>query len=168
MNLMKHFYSFFFMVFVTTSSNMFAQAKVVVKTPFTDAAEKAPVPFPEYPRPQMQRNDWMNLNGKWDYVGGKDARDANTATQPPSFDKAEKINVPYPPESYLSGIQRKQEINMWYERTFTLPASYNGKHVLLNYGAVDYQATVFINDKIVGTHIGGYDAFSFDITPYLQ
>lgn len=147
---------------------MFAQTKVVMKTPFTDAAEKAPVPFPDYPRPQMQRDEWMNLNGKWDYIAGKDIADATTATQPPSFDKAEKINVPYPPESYLSGIQKKQEINMWYKRTFTLPASYNGKHVLLNFDASDYQTTVFINNKKAGTHIGGYDAFSFDITSYLQ
>ena len=68
---MKHFYSFFFIVFVSASSSLFAQTKVVMKTPFTDAAEKAATPFPEYPRPQMQRDEWMNLNGKWDYVGGK-------------------------------------------------------------------------------------------------
>src|SRR6478736_1363089 len=165
---MKHLYSFFLMVFVSISSQVFAQAKVVMKTPFTDAAEKAPVPFPEYPRPQLQRNDWLNLNGKWDYIGGNDVADAVTATQVPSFDKSEKITVPYPPESYLSGIQKKQEINMWYKRTFTLPASYNGKHVLLNFGAADYQTTVFINNKKAGTHIGGYDAFGFDITSYLQ
>jgi hypothetical protein len=165
---MKHFYQLFLMVFVSISSQAFAQLKIVMKTPFTDAAEKAPVPFPEYPRPQLQRNDWLNLNGKWDYVGGKDVADVTTATQPPSFNKAEKITVPYPPESYLSGIQRKQEINMWYERKFTLPASYNGKHMLLNFDASDYQTTVFINNKKAGTHIGGYDAFTFDITPYLQ
>lgn len=165
---MKHFYSFFFIVFVIASSNLFAQTKVVMKTPFTAAAEKASTPFPEYPRPQMQRDDWMNLNGKWDYIGGKNVSDATTATQPPSFNKAEKITVPYPPESYLSGIQRKQEINMWYKRTFTLLSSYNGRHVVLNFGAADYQTTVFINNKKVGTHIDGYDAFSFDITQYLQ
>lgn len=147
---------------------MFAQTKVVMKTPFTDVAAKAPVPFPEYPRPQMQRSDWMNLNGKWDYVGGKEMADATTATQPPLFDKAEKITVPYPPEAYLSGIQRKQEINMWYKRSFTLPASYNSKEVLLHFGASDYETIVFINNKKAGTHIGGYDAFSFNITPYLQ
>ena len=165
---MKHFYPVFLMAFVTISYNMFAQTKVVMKTPFTDAAAKAALPFPDYPRPQMQRDAWMNLNGKWDYIAGKDVADATTATQPPWFDKAEKINVPYPPEAYLSGIQRKQEINMWYKRTFTLPASYNGKHVLLNFDASDYQTTVFINNKKAGTHTGGYDAFTFDITQYLQ
>ena len=146
----------------------FTQPKAIMTTPFTEAAEKAPVPFPDYPRPQLQRSEWMNLDGKWDYIGGKDVADVTTATQVPAFNTAEKINVPYPPESYLSGIQRKQEINMWYKRTFTLPASYNGKHVLLNFGASDYQTTVFINNKKAGTHIGGYDAFSFNITPYLQ
>ena len=138
-------------------------------TPFTEAAEKAKIPFSNYPRPQLQRADWMNLNGKWDYIGGKEIIDATTVTQPPSFSNTtEKITVPYPPESYLSGIQRKQEINMWYRRMFTLPASWKNKHVLLNFGAADYQTTVFINNKKAGTHIGGYDAFSFDITQYLQ
>lgn len=164
---MKHFYSLFFIVFVIASSNLLAQTKVVMKTPFTDAAEKASTPFPEYPRPQMQRDDWMNLNGKWDYFSTKGV-DPKKISQIPFFNNSEKITVPYPPESYLSGIQRKQEIYMWYKRTFTLPSSYNGKHVLLNFGAVDYQATVLINNKIVGMHTGGYDAFSFDITSYLQ
>lgn len=167
-NLMKHFYSFFLIVSASASSSLLAQTKVVMKTPFTDAAEKAAMPFPEYPRPQMQRADWMILNGTWDYAGGKNVADVIAAAQPPSFDKAEKIKVPYPPESYLSGIQRNQEINMWYKRTFTLPSSYNGKHVLLNFGAADYETIVFINNKKAGTHIGGYDAFSFDITAYLQ
>ncbi|MDE3184346.1 MAG: glycoside hydrolase family 2 [Bacteroidota bacterium] len=165
---MKHFYSLFLIVLVTASTHVFAQVKVVMKTPFTDATKKAIVPFPEYPRPQMQRDDWINLNGKWNYVGGKKVTDPTTVTEPASFDKAEKITVPYPPESYLSGIQRKQEINMWYNRTFTLPSSYKGKHVLLNFGASDYQTVVFINNKKAGTHIGGYDAFSFDITSYLK
>lgn len=156
------------MAFVTASTHVFAQTKVVMKTPFTGAAEKAIVPLSEYPRPQMERDNWMNLNGKWNYVAGKNVTDPTTATEPPSFDKAEKITVPYPPECYLSGIQRKQEINMWYKRTFTLPSSYKGKQVLLNFGASDYQTVVFINNKKAGTHIGGYDAFTFDITPYLK
>ncbi|MEP6685033.1 MAG: hypothetical protein ABJA35_17290 [Parafilimonas sp.] len=110
---MKHFYSFFIIVFATISSNMFAQIKVVMKTPFTDAAEKAPVPFPEYPRPQLQREDWMNLNGKWDYVGGKDVADATTATQPPSFNNAEKITVPYPQVNKINSavIKSGKELN---------------------------------------------------------
>lgn len=145
----------------------FSQTKVVMKTPFTDAAAKAVVPFPEYPRPQLEREHWMNLNGKWDYIGGKKAPDALHAIAAPTFVNPEKITVPYPPESYLSGIQRNQEVNMWYRRTFRLPESYKGKRVLLNFGASDYQTVVFVNNKKAGTHIGGYDAFSLDITPLL-
>ena len=138
-------------------------------TPWTDKAAKAPVPFPEYPRPQMVRTEWLNLNGKWDYIGGKAVPGAATATQPPSFSAAtESIIVPYPSEAYLSGIERKQEINMWYRKMFAVPAAWKGKHILLHFGAVDYEAVVFINNKKVGTHIGGYDAFSIDITPFLQ
>src|SRR4051812_38456749 len=102
--------------------HVYAQQKVVMPTPWTEAAMKASVPFPEYPRPQMERTEWMNLNGKWDYIGGKDASDV-TATQPPSFSSAtEKITVPYPPEAYLSGIQRNGEINMWYRKVVAIPA----------------------------------------------
>jgi len=146
-----------------------AQPQAVMSTPWTEAAMKAPIPFPEYPRPQQVRTDWLNLNGKWDYLGGKKTPDATTTSQPPSFDgTAEKITVPYPPEAYLSGIQRNGEMNMWYRKTVTIPPSWKGKRVLLHFGAVDYETVVFVNDKKVGTHIGGYDAFSFDITSFLQ
>ncbi len=138
-------------------------------TPWTEDAMKMAVPFPDYPRPQLQRNEWMNLNGKWDYIGGKAAPDVITATQTPAFSTAtEKITVPYPPESYLSGIERKQEINMWYRRQFAVPSSWKGRHVMLNFGAADFSAVVFINGKKAGTHEGGYDAFSFDITSFLK
>ncbi|WP_170971006.1 glycoside hydrolase family 2 protein [Ilyomonas limi] len=150
-------------------SSAFTQQQAVMSTPWTEAAVKVQVPFPEYPRPQMERADWLNLNGKWDYIGGKDAPDATTARQPPSFNGAtEKITVPYPPEAYLSRIERKQEINMWYRKVVTIPASWKGKHVLLHIGAADYETVIFVNGKKAGTHIGGYDAFSFDITPLLQ
>ncbi|WP_197492143.1 glycoside hydrolase family 2 protein [Arachidicoccus ginsenosidimutans] len=164
---MRPFISFF-AIGIGCVLHSFAQPKVIMKTPFTDAAKEAVVPFPEYPRPQLERNDWMNLNGKWEYIGGKNAPDATKATAVPIFDKPETITVPYPPESYLSGIQRNLEINMWYRRTFTLPSSYEGRHVLVNFGASDYRTVVFINNKKAGMHIGGYDAFSFDITQYLQ
>nr|WP_218160625.1 sugar-binding domain-containing protein [Spirosoma endophyticum] len=75
--------------------------------------------------------------------------------------------MPYCPESVLSGIQRKQEINMWYQRTFTLPAAWAGKHILLHFEAVDHQATIFVNGQKAASHAGGYDAFSVDITAWL-
>lgn len=160
-------FSVLLLLAVAFTDHGFSQTKAVMKTPFTDAAARAVVPFPEYPRPQLERENWMNLNGKWDYIGGKKAPDALHAIAAPSFVNPEKITVPYPPESYLSGIQRNQEVNMWYRRTFRLPESYKGKRVLLNFGASDYQTVVFVNSKKAGTHTGGYDAFSFDITPFL-
>lgn len=138
-------------------------------TPWTDAALQAAVPLPEYPRPQLTRPDWLNLNGMWSYHGGSAAPDADNppATAPAFPANPEQIRVPYPVESYLSGIQRMNERNLWYKRSFTVPAGWSGKRVTLNFGAVDRKATVYVNGQQVGQHSGGYDAFSFDITPYL-
>ncbi len=138
-------------------------------TPWTEAAAKAEVPLSVYPRPQLQRDEWMCLNGKWDYRGGKDVPNAMQPEKAAAFDGVkEQILVPYCPESYLSGIQKKQEINMWYRRTFTVPEKWKGKQVLLHFDAVDHDATVFVNGKKAGTHAGGYDGFSFNITPFLK
>jgi len=138
-------------------------------TPWTEAARLADIPLSEYPRPQLQRADWLCLNGKWDYVGGKDAPEALQPQKPASFDGVtEKIVVPYCPESFLSGIQRKQEINMWYRKTFEIPPTWKSKQIILHFGAVDHDATVFVNGKKVGSHAGGYDAFSWNITRYLH
>lgn len=138
-------------------------------TPWTDAALQAAVPLPEYPRPQLTRPDWLNLNGMWSYNGGSAAPNADNppATAPAFPANPEQIRVPYPVESYLSGIQRMNDRNLWYKRSFTVPAGWSGKRVMLNFGAVDRKATVYVNGQRVGQHSGGYDAFSFDITPYL-
>ncbi|WP_420594359.1 AbfB domain-containing protein, partial [Deinococcus sp.] len=118
----------------------------------------------------MTRPDWLNLNGKWDYNGGRAAPSAeNPPTTAPDFpNNPEQILVPYPTESYLSGIGRRDERNMWYKRSFTVPADWNGKHVMLNFGAVDRVATVYVNGQQVGRHQGGYTEFGFDVTPYLR
>lgn len=138
-------------------------------TRWTNAALQAQIPLSEYPRPQLQRAEWLCLNGLWDYKGGKEQPDAATPSVVPSFEgKQQKIRVPYCPESALSGIKRAQEINMWYRRSFTVPAGWNGKQVLVHFGAVDHDATIFINGHKAGMHAGGYDAFSFNITPFLQ
>ncbi|WP_298735648.1 sugar-binding domain-containing protein [uncultured Chitinophaga sp.] len=143
------------------------QAKL--PTAWTNNAAQTAVPLGEYPRPQLQRDDWMCLNGKWDYRGGKDAPVALHPEAPASFDNTPgKILVPYCPESFLSGVQRNQEINMWYRRTFELPASWKGKQLILHFGAVDHSTTVFVNGKKAGVHEGGYDPFSFNITPFLK
>ncbi|MEX6686365.1 glycoside hydrolase family 2 TIM barrel-domain containing protein [Danxiaibacter flavus] len=145
----------------------FAQT-AVLPTQWTKAAMDATVPFSEYPRPQLQRDDWMCLNGKWDYRGGKNVANALDPKEAITFDsEAEQILVPYCPESVLSGIQRPQEINMWYRRSFEIPSAWKSKQVIIHFEAVAYQATLFVNGHKAGTHAGSYDAFSFDITQYL-
>lgn len=117
----------------------------------------------EYPRPQVVRADWLNLNGLWHYaIRPKDE------PQPQDFDG--KILVPFPVESALSGIMKPvgPENRLWYRRTFQIPAKWKGKRVLLHFGAVDWEATVWVNGKELGAHRGGYDPFSFDITDALN
>lgn len=150
------------------SGNLFAQIPKL-PTKWTAEAMRSAAPFPEYPRPQLVRDAWKSLNGKWDYIGGKEKLSALNPKIPIDFNgHAEQILVPYCPESVLSGIERKQEINLWYRRKFDIPKDWNGKNILLNFEAVDYQATVFVNGKKAGSHSGGYNAFSFDITTLLR
>jgi beta-galactosidase/beta-glucuronidase len=118
-------------------------------------------PLPEYPRPQMVRSQWLNLNGIWQIRSGA-ADDAVPACK----DLRGKIVVPFPVESALSGVKLHFD-RLWYCRTFTVPSEWAGKRVKLHFGAVDYEAEVFVNGKSVGIHRGGYDAFSFDITGFL-
>lgn len=119
--------------------------------------------LPHYPRPQMVRQDWHNLNGLWDYAIN------SKADGPPSLYEG-KILVPFAVESALSGVGKTvgKDSTLWYSTTFTVPASMRGKHVLLHFGAVDWEAEVFVNGQKAGLHQGGYDPFSFDITPYLK
>ena len=117
----------------------------------------------EYPRPQMVRAHWQNLNGLWDYA----IADKNAA-QPAQF--GGQILVPYPIESALSGVMKAfaSDQKLWYRRTFTVPTAWNGQRVLLHFGAVDWETQVYINGQFIGSHRGGYDEFSFDITPRLK
>ncbi|MEU1199086.1 AbfB domain-containing protein [Streptomyces sp. NPDC005813] len=120
-------------------------------------------PLPEYPRPQLTRPDWANLNGIWDF-----AVTSADAGQPTGW--PDQIRVPFVAESALSGIQRKitQNDKLWYRRTFTVPAGWNGRRVQLNFGASDWRTTVWVNGRQAGAqHNGGYDAFSYDITDLL-
>ncbi|MGW1362818.1 LamG-like jellyroll fold domain-containing protein [Streptomyces chartreusis] len=125
-------------------------------------------PLPEYPRPQQVRSKWKNLNGPWQFSGAK-------AGEQPVFGKDldEKIVVPYPVESQLSGLERHED-HMFYRRLVNVPKDWNvgkdgkGNRLKLNFGAVDYRARVFVNGTKVAEHTGGYDAFSADITDALK
>ena len=120
--------------------------------------------LPEYPRPQMVRDRWQNLNGVWQFS------DASSGEEPPfGRQLGERVLVPYPIESALSGIQRHED-RMFYRRTFEVPAGWRegDQRLMLHFGAVDYEATVFVNGERVGSHAGGYDEFSFDVTDALK
>lgn len=121
-------------------------------------------PLPEYPRPQMERSDWLCLNGEYDYAITSDSVGA-----PAEYDG--KIIVPFAIESQLSGVTKPltAEHRLWYRRFFTVPDNYlsGGNRILLHFGAVDWQCEVFVNAKQAGSHTGGYCPFSFDITDLL-
>lgn len=132
-----------------------------IKTPW--AAEVNPKNVhQEYPRPQMVRQDWANLNGLWNY--------AITDVTAETFTPEGEILVPFAVESSLSGVGRRvtKENTLWYGRDFTVPASWKNQNIILHFGAVDWKAEVFVNGQRVGEHKGGYDPFSYDITPYLK
>lgn len=120
-------------------------------------------PLPEYPRPQMVREKWQNLNGLWEY-----AIRPRDEPQPAKFDG--EILVPFPVESALSGVMQKvgADNRLWYRRSFDVSPDWGGQKVLLHFGAVDWETTVWVNGKEVGAHRGGYDPFSFDVTGALK
>ena len=130
----------------------------------TEFGEKLPrenqQPWNTYPRPQMRRENWLNLNGWWDFTVAED--------RPTQYDR--KILVPFCPESSLSGIGEhfREGIGLWYRRKFSLTDWDSCGHVLLHIGAADYETDVYINGSHAGSHIGGYEAMCFDITPFLR
>ncbi|MDR0691434.1 MAG: beta-galactosidase [Prevotellaceae bacterium] len=150
---------------VLLASNVSGQWKPAgdkIKTKWADEVNPAKV-LPEYPRPIMERPEWQNLNGLWEYAILPAGR-----AEPGTFDG--KILVPFAVESSLSGVQKEVGGNneLWYKRTFTIPPAWKNKSILLHFGAVDWKADVYINDVKVGSHTGGYTPFYFDITPFLK
>ena len=146
----------------TAATAQYAPAGDKIKTRW--AAEVNPEnALPEYPRPLMERPEWQNLNGLWDYAVTE--RDAG---HPSNADG--QILVPFCIESALSGVQKEvgPDKALWYRREFSVPKSWRGQRVLLHFGAVDWQADVWVNDVKVGSHTGGYTPFSFDITQALN
>lgn len=126
------------------------------------------IPRAEYPRPQFERNAWINLNGEWtysfDFGGSGLEREWFKST---GFDQ--KIIVPFCPESKLSGVEYKDFINhMWYHRTISIPQNWANKQVLLNFGAVYYKSEIYIDGVFAARHFGGTSSFQVDITPYVK
>ncbi|KAF2204320.1 hypothetical protein GQ43DRAFT_364855 [Delitschia confertaspora ATCC 74209] len=132
-------------------------------TPWTDQVGLNP--WPDYPRPQLQRPQWKSLNGVWRYENA----DSKDAVNSPPFgtNLTQSVLVPFCLESALSGIMGNYTINSWYQTTFEVPSSWSGDRVILNFEAVDNEATVFVNKQKVGFHKGGYFSFSLDVTDYL-
>ena len=156
--------TFLFFTFVLNVS-IFAQwqpAGDKIKTKWASQIDLNNV-LPEYPRPIMERAEWQNLNGLWNYAilpAGQQ--------EPSQFDG--EILVPFAVESSLSGVQKMlgKENELWYQREFNVPSKWKNNKVLLHLGAVDWKADVWVNDVKVGQHTGGYTPFSFDITPALN
>ena len=117
----------------------------------------------EYPRPILVRNDWKNLNGLWDYT-----ITSKGENKPENYDG--EILVPFPIESSLSGVRKRisKEQELWYHKNFQIPKKWKSKEIIIHFGAVDWESELWINDINVGLHKGGYDPFSFNITPYLR
>jgi hypothetical protein len=118
---------------------------------------------PEYPRPQLVRPEWQNLNGLWDYA----VRPISSGL-PENYDG--QILVPFPIESALSGVMKPlgADAALWYRRTAQIPREWKGRRIRLQFGAVDWQCRVIVNGRDVGQHRGGYDRFAFDITDCLH
>ena len=133
-------------------------------TPWGANVDNSHVPLNDYPRPQFQRNEWINLNGSWDYT----IKAAADEAVPTAYEG--KILVPFAVESHLSGVERAvgPSHQVWYKRTFEAPDLKGGKRLIVHFGAVDWQAKVYLNGKALRLHQGGYDAFSIDITNIIK
>ncbi len=143
-----------------------SKKKSSITTPWYDTIDPENV-LGEYPRPQMVRDNWMNLNGIWDFA---ESIGMGRYRYNQVFDR--EILVPFPIESALSGVmltdhQERPYKTYIYQRYFTVPESMKNKKLLLHFGAVDWKCEVYINGELAGEHEGGYDPFYFDITPFL-
>mgnify|MGYP001156514777 FL=1 len=145
-----------------STSHEWHPAPSPLKTRWADRVDPA-CPLPEYPRPQLTRPDWQNLNGLWEYT----IQPADSGI-PGHFDGT--ILVPFPLESSLSGVAKPLDADekLWYFRTFTIPEKWQGQAILLHFGAVDWQTNVWLNGIFIGSHSGGYLPFTFDLTQHVR
>ena len=150
------------LAFCASASAQWKPAGDKIKTQWAEQVNPQNV-WQEYPRPIMERQDWKNLNGLWNYAVLDKGAQAPTTY-------AGQILVPFAIESSLSGVGQTvtQDQELWYNRTFDIPKAWNGKRVLLHFGAVDWKTDVWVNGMNVGNHVGGYQPFSFDITDALK
>ena len=141
----------------SASAEEWKAAGDAIKTKWAEKVDPS-APLPEYPRPQMVRSQWVNLNGLWDY--------AITPAEAEDFSAEGKILVPFAVESSLSGVGRKvgKDQALWYERSFDLPKKSKGMRTLLHFGAVDWKASIYVNVKLAGQHTGGSAPFTLDIS----
>ncbi|GAB4049307.1 glycoside hydrolase family 2 TIM barrel-domain containing protein [Spirosoma litoris] len=157
------------------SLTLLGAGMVTAQTPVSNQPRTAPImsrwekqitpenAWREYPRPQMVRQQWQNLNGMWEY-----AITPKTAPQPTRYDG--QILVPFCLESTVSKVNKSltADQRLWYRREVSLPKDWAGQRILLHFGAVDYECNLWVNGGLVGSHTGGSDSFSFDITDYLK
>lgn len=123
-------------------------------------------PWPEYPRPQLERSEWQNLNGIWKY---QDAASLDSVKSPPfGQELAQEVLIPSCLESGLSGILGSNTLYSWFSTSFNVPSSWSGQQLLLNFGAVDYEATIFVNGHEAGFNRGGYARFTVDVTKFIS
>lgn len=150
---------FFASCCVTTAFPRWTPAGDRIKTKWAEEINVERV-LPEYPRPIMERDEWSNLNGLWEYA----ITGTGCPAAPESYDG--EILVPFAVESSLSGVGKQvgKEKELWYRREFTVPKAWRSKKILLHFGAVDWKTEVWVNDIKVGTHTGGFTPFTFDVT----
>ncbi len=127
----------------------------------------ATIPLPEHPRPDFQRDLWMNLNGEWEFQFDSDDAGIKNKWFENSSQLSETIVVPFPWGSKLSGVDDRGDI-AWYARTVRVPASWDGKRIFLVIGACDWRTTLWLDGRKIGTHQGGYTPFEFELTPSIK
>jgi len=160
------------LVTVALARTFFGQGTTAAKPAWIKSASgpdshlSSSLPRPEYPRPDLLRDRWLNLNGQWDFaLDLSDSGEERGLPEGQGFDR--KILVPFAPESPLSGVGFTDFMAaVWYKRALIIPADWSGQRIILRFEAADYQTTVWINGKKVGQHSGGYTPFAFDVTEY--